>query len=70
MVTSFKFGRGIINPCKELLEMYNRADVIFTAQQIPRSIRTIRPEGSVNIISGVSSGIHPMMGDIKTTRRI
>ena len=79
MINNFKFGRGLINPCKDLLNEYIQVDIEFSrrmaeAQQsmrIHRTVQTQRPDGVVNILIGSSSGLHPTMsGDPHFTRRL
>lgn len=63
MVTSFKFGRGLSNPHKDLLN-YLLADIEFSRRMYKlqlgqRSISTVRPDGVANILMGTSSGLIP-----------
>jgi len=74
MVTSFKFGRGLINPCKDLLNDYILADIEFSRRMYEsqlgkrpvftaRQIQTVRPDASANILMGTPSGLIPSMND-------
>lgn len=56
MRSNFKFGRSfkksVYEQLNDLLTDYNRADVVFTAQQI-------RPEGAIHLLKNRTSGLHP-----------
>jgi len=82
MISGFKFGRGLTNPCKDLLNDYILADIefsrrmhesilgqrpVFTAHQI----QTVRPDASANILMGTPSGLIPSMnGEPYFTRKM
>lgn len=57
---NFKFGRGLVNPCREFIDLYNRSDVMLSI----RTISTVRPTHSViHLLKNRSMGVEPLMGE-------